>query len=109
MKYIAISNLKSQPETPDVGYICLWSLKNISYPDVVNQTHSGAICLSFHRAHGHIYVVGLRDGSLLVYNTSLLTKTPLYKTDENDAKHMGCVRQVKTFLLLKCDVIRKTP
>lgn len=98
--YTALKNIIiTQTESSDVGYVCLWSLKNSSYPQVVNQTHSGATCLSFHRNHSHVYVIGLRDGSLAVYNMSLLIDEPQYITDLS-AKHIGCVRQVQMFLFI---------
>lgn len=98
--YTALNNIIiTQTENSDVGYVCLWSLKNSSYPQVVNETHSGATCLSFHRNHSHVYAIGLRDGSLAVYNMSVLTDEPQYITDFN-AKHKGCVRQVQILFFL---------
>ncbi|XP_025200719.1 dynein intermediate chain 2, ciliary-like isoform X1 [Melanaphis sacchari] len=81
-------------ESPDVGYVCLWSLKNPSYPEYINQTHCGAMCLDFHRNHGFLLAVGFHDGHLAVYNVSLPTKEPQYMTDSVNTKHMACVRQV---------------
>jgi len=57
-------------ESPDIGYVCLWVLKNSSYPDFVAQTQSGAMCLSYHHDLGYLLAVGLRDGILAVYNVS---------------------------------------
>lgn len=96
--YTALSSIISQTENSDVGYVCLWSLKNSSYPQIVNQTQSGATCLCFHPDHGHVYVVGMRDGSLAVYNMSLLIDEPQYKTDVNDPKHISSVKQVQMVL-----------
>lgn len=99
--YTALNNvIITQTHSSDVGFVCLWSFKNTSYPQVVNQTASGAICLSFHHNHGHIYAVGLRDGSLAVYNMSLLIDEPQYKTDFSNEKHISCVRQVLMFIII---------
>ncbi|KAL4121331.1 hypothetical protein QTP88_013865 [Uroleucon formosanum] len=81
-------------DSPDVGYVCLWSLKNPSYPEYINQTHCGAMCLDFHRNHGFLLAVGFHDGHLAVYNVSLPTKEAQYMTDAVNTKHMACVRQV---------------
>ncbi|VVC43937.1 Six-bladed beta-propeller, TolB-like,WD40-repeat-containing domain,WD40 repeat [Cinara cedri] len=81
-------------ETPDLGYVCLWSLKNTSFPEYVTQTHSAAICVSFHIEHTNILAVGLRDGSVAVYNVKLQTTEPQYKSTSDETKHMACVRQV---------------
>lgn len=83
-------------ENPDVGYVCLWSLKNSSYPEYVARTQSGAMCLSFHRYHGYALVVGLRDGTLMVFNVSLPTAEPQYASDPVNDKHRACVRQART-------------
>lgn len=81
-------------ENPDVGYACLWSLKNSSYPEYVARTHSGAMCLSFHRDHGYALAVGMRDGTVVVYNVGLPTTKPQYTSDAVNDKHRACVRQV---------------
>lgn len=88
----------SNTDHPDVGYVCVWLLKNSSYPDFVTETECGAICLSFHQKLGYNLAVGFRDGGLAVYNINLLTHEPQYKTDLAQTRHMACVRQVPTYL-----------
>lgn len=84
----------------DVGYACVWSLTNSSYPEYVTRTHCGANCLSFHQDHGNVLAVGLRDGTLAVYNVSLPTTKPQYKTDSILTKHKACVGQVLPPLII---------
>lgn len=93
--YLAQSDLPFT-EDPDIGHVCLWVLKNSSYPDYVTHTQSGAICLSFHHDFGYILAVGLRDGNLAVYNVSLLKNEPEYSTYSAGTKHMASVMQVST-------------
>ncbi|XP_060855178.1 dynein intermediate chain 2, ciliary-like [Metopolophium dirhodum] len=81
-------------ESPDIGYVCLWVLKNSSYPDYVAHTQSGAMCLSFHHDFGYLLAVGLRDGNLAVYNVSLLKNEPQYSTHSAGTKLMASVMQV---------------
>ncbi|XP_027845899.2 LOW QUALITY PROTEIN: dynein intermediate chain 2, ciliary-like [Aphis gossypii] len=81
-------------DNPDIGNVCLWVLKNSSYPDYVAHTQSGAMCLSFHPDFGNILAVGLRDGNLGVYNVSLLKNEPEYSTSLSGTKLMSSVTQV---------------
>jgi len=81
-------------DSPDIGNVCLWVLKNSSYPDYVAHTQSGAMCLSFHPDFGNILAVGLRDGNLGVYNVSLLKNQPEYSTSLSGTKLMSSVTQV---------------
>jgi len=81
---------------PDVGYVCLWSLKNSKYPEYVVETRSGAMCASFHPDYSHVLAVGLRDGTLAVYNVSLSTREPQFTTHSYKTRHMASVRQVYT-------------
>lgn len=96
VKYLAQCDLSQTMETnqADVGYVCLWLLKNSSYPDFVTETECGAICLNFHQEHAYNLVVGFRDGGLAVYNISIMSHKPTYKTDLAQTRHMDCVRQV---------------
>ncbi|XP_026821468.1 dynein intermediate chain 1, axonemal-like [Rhopalosiphum maidis] len=81
-------------DNPDIGNVCLWALKNPSYPDYVAHTQSGAMCLSFHQDYGNILAVGLRDGNVAVYNVSLLKNEPEYSTNLTRTKLMASVMQV---------------
>jgi len=93
MVNLALGELKFT-ESPDIGYVCLWVLKNSSYPDYVAHTQSGAMCLSFHHDFGYLLAVGLRDGNLAVYNVSLLKNEPQYSTNSAGTKLMASVMQV---------------
>jgi len=93
MIHLAQSDLP-MTEDPDIGHVCLWVLKNSSYPDYVAHTESGAMCLGFHHEFSYILAVGLRDGNLAVYNVSLLGNDPQYSTHSTGTKHMASVMQV---------------
>lgn len=99
-------------ESSDFGYVCLWSLKNSSYPEYVVRTHSGAICLDINRKLGYMLAVGLRDGHVAVYNASLPTSNEQYITDSIYTKHGASVRQVsreyfQTLILPSATLLQK--
>ncbi|XP_026676189.1 dynein intermediate chain 1, axonemal-like [Diaphorina citri] len=47
------------------GYLCLFSLKNPSYPEYINHVKSGVMCFDFHHTHSSFLAVGLYDGGYL--------------------------------------------
>ena len=53
---------------PDSGTICLFSLKNSSYPELTLHAPAGVLCLDLHPVHPHLLVAGLVDGNVAVYN-----------------------------------------
>lgn len=77
-----------------VGCICLWSLKNPSYPEYINFTHSGVMSLDFHPTRSYLIAIGLDDGMVAVYDSRTDAKIPLYESNNVDNKHEGIVWQV---------------
>lgn len=59
-------------EPNNAGYLCVFTLKNPSYPEFVKHFDSGATCLDFHPRKCFYICVGLHDGSVAVFNM----KTP---------------------------------
>ncbi|KAG8284801.1 cytoplasmic dynein with WD40 domain [Homalodisca vitripennis] len=76
------------------GYLCLFTLKNPSYPEYINSTDSGVMCLDFHPQHPYLVVVGLYDGTVAVYNIQLPTKERQFQSNSVTNKHGGIVWQV---------------
>ncbi|RZF40619.1 hypothetical protein LSTR_LSTR007502 [Laodelphax striatellus] len=76
------------------GYLCLFTMKNPSYPEYINSMDSGMMCLDFHPVHPYLVVVGLYDGTVAVFNVQLLTKERQYESDSVSNKHGGIVWQV---------------
>lgn len=77
------------------GYLCLFTLKNPSYPEYINSTESGVMCLDFHPQHPYLVVVGLYDGTVAVYNIQLPTKERQFQSNSVTNKHGGIVWQVQ--------------
>jgi dynein intermediate chain 1 len=76
------------------GLVCVWSLKNPSYPEFIFQTESGAMCLDFHPVHSALLVVGLYDGTVLVYDVRVQSNKPIYSSSVLTGKHRDPVWQV---------------
>lgn len=76
------------------GYLCLFTLKNPSYPEYINSTDSGVMCLDFHPQHPYLVVVGLYDGNVAVYNIQLPTKECQFQSNPVMNKHGGIVWEV---------------
>ncbi|KAJ8933169.1 hypothetical protein NQ314_014176, partial [Rhamnusium bicolor] len=77
------------------GAVCLFTLKNPSYPDYICMTPSGVMCVDTHPKYPYMVVVGLYDGSILVYNVQATCKEPAYRSNNVTNKHRGIVWEVK--------------
>ena len=81
------------------GYLCLFTLKNPSFPEYINSADSGIMCLEFHPNHAYLVVVGLYDGTVSVYNVQLATKDRQFTSNSVSNKHGGIVWQVCSYLI----------
>ncbi|XP_044009131.1 dynein intermediate chain 2, ciliary isoform X2 [Aphidius gifuensis] len=77
------------------GSVCLFSLKNPSYPEWICMTESPVMSLDFSKQHPHLLVIGLKDGTVAVYNIMLPPTSPQYKSDDVSQKHRGIVWEVR--------------
>ncbi|XP_046434111.1 dynein intermediate chain 2, ciliary isoform X2 [Neodiprion pinetum] len=77
------------------GNVCLFSLKNPSYPEWICPTDSPVMCLDFNAQHPHLLVIGTMDGTVAVYNIMLPPTEPQYKSNEVTQKHGGIVWEVR--------------
>ncbi|XP_023290225.1 dynein intermediate chain 2, ciliary isoform X2 [Orussus abietinus] len=77
------------------GTVCLFSLKNPSYPEWICITESPVMCLDFSKQHPHLLVIGTMDGSVAVYNVMLPPNSPQYKSNDVLQKHRGIVWEVR--------------
>ncbi|CAK9815927.1 Dynein intermediate chain 2, ciliary [Anthophora quadrimaculata] len=77
------------------GTVCLFSLKNPSYPEWICPTESPVMCLDFSEQHPHLLVIGTMDGVVAVYNVMLPPTVPQYKSNDVIQKHGGIVWEVR--------------
>ena len=76
------------------GLICVYSLKNPSYPEYIFTAESGVMCLDFHPQHSSLLAVGCYDGSILVFDIRDKVNRPIYQTTNKSGKHTDPVWQV---------------
>lgn len=53
---------------PDQGLICLFSLKNCSYPEFSLTVPAGVLSIDFHPKYPYMLVAGTVDGNVAVFN-----------------------------------------
>ncbi|KAL0278511.1 UNVERIFIED_CONTAM: hypothetical protein PYX00_000318 [Menopon gallinae] len=80
---------------PSPGAICLFTLKNPSYPEYIRFTDVSILSLSMHHTHSHLIAVGRYDGNIAIYNKNLPDADPQYQSNSVTNKHLGPVWQVR--------------
>lgn len=76
------------------GAVCLFTIKNPSYPEHTCLTDSGAMCVDIHPKYPYMVVVGLYDGNVLVFNVQATCKKPAFKSNAVVNKHVGIIWEV---------------
>ena len=76
------------------GMLCLYSLKNPSYPEFLCPTESGVMCLDWHPQHTSALCVGLYDGAVCVYDTRSKKQAPIFMSTVKAGKHTDPVWEV---------------
>lgn len=79
----------------DEGYMCLFTVKNPSYPESICRTSSGCMCVDIHPNNPYFVVVGLYDGNVYVYNIQQTTSAPQFRSDPITQKHTDIVWEVQ--------------
>ncbi|XP_058976572.1 dynein intermediate chain 2, ciliary-like isoform X2 [Musca domestica] len=80
---------------PSEGSICLFTVKNPSYPDYIIMTESGVMCCDIHPKYPFLVAIGLYDGNVHVYNLKENYREPLYVSMGVGDKHIECVWEIK--------------
>ena len=60
------------------GMLCLYSLKNPSYPEFTCVTDTGVMCVDWHPQHSSVLCVGLYDGTVCVYDVRSKKQAPIF-------------------------------
>ncbi|XP_055383476.1 dynein intermediate chain 2, ciliary [Condylostylus longicornis] len=82
--------LKQNPE----GALCLFTIKNPSYPDYIIMCESGVMSCDIHPTYPFLVVIGMYDGNVGVYNLQQGI-APIYTSQGVNGKHAGSVNEVK--------------
>ena len=105
MCHIVLDNFYQQ-DTETQGVVCVFSLKNPSYPEYLCLAQCGVLCLDIHPQHPHMLVAGLSNGNVAVYNLQKkIEGRPSYISTARNGKHQDAVGQV---CVLKCKNIAST-
>lgn len=76
------------------GAVCLFTIKNPSYPEHICMTDSGVMCVDIHPKYPYMVVVGQFDGNVLVFNVQATCKKPAFKSNAVVNKHTGIISEV---------------
>ncbi|XP_037895321.1 dynein intermediate chain 1, axonemal [Glossina fuscipes] len=80
---------------PNEGSLCLFTIKNPSYPDYIIMTPCGVMSCDIHPKYPYLVAVGLYDGNVAVYSLKDNITNPLYMSMGITQKHAELVWQVK--------------
>ena len=81
-------------QQPQSGRICIFTLKNCSYPEYLLAAPAGVLSLDFHPRHPQLLVAGLADGNVAVYNLVRNRHRPTLLSDRDSGKHSDHVWSV---------------
>lgn len=77
------------------GLICLFTLKNTSFPEYTFRTEAGVMCLDFHPTYPSLLAVGCYDGSVMVFDlANKRSNRPIYSSSVRTGRHNDPVWQI---------------
>ena len=82
------------PPAQGTGMLCLFSLKNPSWPEFSCTTPTGVMCIDWHPQHSSVLCVGLYDGTVCVYDVRSKSMAPIYQSTVKTGKHTDPVWEV---------------
>ncbi|NXT33475.1 WDR78 protein, partial [Pelecanoides urinatrix] len=77
------------------GLACCWSLKNPMWPERIFQCEHAVTALDFSMASPNLLAVGMRNGSVAIYNVRSCNDAALLDSSESASKHTGPVWQLR--------------
>lgn len=77
------------------GAVCLFTIKNPSFPEHICMTDSGVMCVDIHPKYPYMVVVGQYDGNVVVFNVQATCKKPAFKSNAVLNKHAGIIWEVR--------------
>eukprot|EP01006_Ploeotia_vitrea_P013521 TRINITY_DN35324_c0_g1_i1.p1 TRINITY_DN35324_c0_g1~~TRINITY_DN35324_c0_g1_i1.p1 ORF type:complete len:549 (+),score=247.76 TRINITY_DN35324_c0_g1_i1:95-1648(+) len=79
----------------EAGLVHLWSPKNPMYPERTYHTKSGVVSLDFGSVHPHLLAIGMKSGSVAIYDVRDRTERPSFESQHSLGKHSEPVWGVK--------------
>jgi len=75
--------------------VCVYTLKNVGYPEYAFSTDAGVMCLDFHPTHAALLAVGCYDGSVRVFDVRRRENKHVFASDIKSGKHNDPVWDVR--------------
>ncbi|XP_065069887.1 dynein axonemal intermediate chain 4-like isoform X2 [Rhopilema esculentum] len=82
-------------DSNEEGLICCWSLKNPEFPERLYHLPSAVTALDFSSAFPNLLAVGLRDGTIAIYNVRHTTDSAVLDSSESHGKQSGPIWQLR--------------
>lgn len=79
---------------PNATGICLFSIKNPSFPEYVWPCSENVLCLDFNPTRPSLLAVGLANGNVMVIDIKRKDKTPIYLSSLKTKKHSDAVWEI---------------
>lgn len=80
---------------PTTTGICLFSIKNPSYPETIWPLTENVLCLDFSPTNPALLAAGLANGNVMVIDIRLADKQPIYMSSLKTKKHSDVVWEVR--------------
>lgn len=87
-----------EQETKQQGCVCIFSLKNPSYPEYLCPSQVGVTCVDIHSEHPHMLATGMADGNVAVYNLQKSLSKPSYISTARNGKHQDIGKDLTNLL-----------
>ena len=76
--------------------VALYSFKNVKYPESIIQCEDAVMSLDFHPEVSALLVVGLYNGTVLVYDIRNKDQQPIYRSCIKSKKHTGITVNIRS-------------
>ncbi|XP_043216720.1 dynein intermediate chain 2, ciliary-like [Amphibalanus amphitrite] len=77
------------------GQVCLYSLKNPTYPEYHLSTSSGVMCVDIHQTYPHLVCIGMYNGTVSVLSLQTQGREPVCLSKTVKGRHADSVNKVR--------------
>lgn len=91
---VSLGSYQFGKKPPTTG-ICLFSIKNPSFPETVWPLSENVLCLDFSPTNPSFLAAGLSNGNVMVIDIKRADKTPIYVSSLKTKKHSDAVWEVR--------------
>ena len=79
-------------ESSGKGLVCLWTIKNSNYPELIIKSDVPVLSAKFSKQSPNLFACGYQDGNLAIYDARKKTDKPLIMSkDLNCIKHLDAI------------------